>query len=63
MQAIEEMPSPASSSKITPAVEVAASAEAAPPEATTVEATTSEATNLESTFSNIDKMLLDMAAE
>jgi hypothetical protein len=63
MQAIEETPPPALGSKITPAVEVAASAEAAPPEATTVEAVTSEATNLESTFSDIDKMLLDMAAE
>jgi hypothetical protein len=63
MQAIEETPPPASGSKITPAVEVVASAEAAPPEATTVEATTSEATNLESTFSDIDKMLLDMAVE
>jgi hypothetical protein len=63
MQAIEETPPPASGSKITPAAEVVASAEAAPPEATTVEATTSEATNLESTFSDIDKMLLDMAVE
>jgi hypothetical protein len=48
MQAIEEMPPPASASKITPAAEVAASA---------------EATNLESTLSDIDKVLLDMAAE
>jgi hypothetical protein len=63
MQAIEETPPPASRSKITPATEVAASAEAAPPETTTVEAATSEATNLESTFSDIDKMLLDMATE
>jgi hypothetical protein len=63
IEAIEEMPPPASASKIAPAAEFAASAEAAPPEATPVEAATSEATNLESTFSNIDKMLLDMAEE
>ena len=63
MQAIEETPPLASGSKITPAAEVAASTEAAPAEATTVEAATSEATNLESTFSDIDKMLLDMVAE
>jgi hypothetical protein len=63
MHAIEEMPPPASASKITPAAEVAAATEAAPPEATTVEAATSEATNLESTLSDIDKMLLDMAEE
>jgi UPF0288 family protein (methanogenesis marker protein 3) len=48
MQAIEETPPPASASKITPVVEVAASA---------------EATNLESTLSDIDKVLLDLAAE
>jgi hypothetical protein len=48
MQAIEEMPPPASASKITPATEVAASA---------------EATNLESTLSDIDKVLLDLAVE
>jgi hypothetical protein len=63
MQVIEETPPPASGSKITLAAEVATSAEAAPPEATTVEAATSKATNLESTFSDIDKMLLDMAVE
>jgi hypothetical protein len=45
-------------SKITPATEVAASVEAAP-----AEAPTAEATNLESTFFDIDKMLLGMAAE
>jgi hypothetical protein len=45
MQAIEETPPPASASKITPAAEVAASA------------------NLESTLSDIDKVLLDLAAE
>jgi hypothetical protein len=48
MQAIEETPPPASASKITPAAEVVASA---------------EATNLESTLSAIDKVLLDLAAE
>jgi hypothetical protein len=63
IEAIEETPPPASASKITPATEFAASAEAAPPEATTVKAATSEATNLEITFSDIDKMLLDMAVE
>jgi hypothetical protein len=49
MQAIEETPPPASASKITPAAEAAAFAEAA----------TAEATNLESTLSEIDKVLLD----
>jgi hypothetical protein len=63
IEAIEETPPPALASKITPAAEFAASAEAAPPEATTVKAATSEATNLEITFSDIDKMLLDMAVE
>jgi hypothetical protein len=53
MQAIEETPPPASASKITPAAEVTAS----------VEAATAEATNLESTLSNINKVLLDLAAE
>jgi 1,2-phenylacetyl-CoA epoxidase PaaB subunit len=47
IQAIEETPPPASASKMTPAAEAAAT----------------EATNLESTFSAIDKVLLDMAAE
>jgi hypothetical protein len=63
MQAIEETPPPASTSKITPAAEVATATEAAPTEVTTAEAITAEATNLESTFSDIDKMLLEMAAE
>jgi hypothetical protein len=63
MQAIKETPPPASASKITPNAEVAASVEAAPTEAATAEATTAEATNLESTLSDIDKVLLDMAAE
>jgi hypothetical protein len=57
IEAIEETPLPASASK-TPAVESASVAEAAP-----IEARTAEATNLESTFSDIDKMLLNMAAE
>jgi hypothetical protein len=56
-EAIEETPPSASASKA-PAVESATATEAAPTEATTV-----EDTNLESTFSDIDKMLLDMAAE
>jgi hypothetical protein len=63
MQAIEETPPPASASKITPAAKVAAATEAAPTDVTTTEATTAEATNLESTFSDIDKMLLEITAE
>jgi hypothetical protein len=61
-KAIEETPPPALASK-TPAVESATATEAAPTEAATAEATTAEDTNLKSTFSDIDKMLLDMAAE
>jgi hypothetical protein len=61
-EAIEETPSPASASK-TPAIESATAIKAAPTEAATVEAVTAEDTNLEGTFSDIDKMLLDMAAE
>jgi hypothetical protein len=53
MQAIEETPSPTSASKITPTAKVGASAEAA----------TAEATNLENILSDIDKVLLDLAAE
>jgi hypothetical protein len=53
IEAIEETPPPASASKITPAAEVAASAEAA----------TAEVTNLECTLSDIDKVLLDLDAE
>jgi hypothetical protein len=53
MQAIEETPPPASTSKMTPAAEAAASAKVA----------TAEAINLESTLSAIDKVLLDLAAE
>jgi hypothetical protein len=57
IEAIEETPPSASASK-TPAIESPTAAEAAP-----IEAGTGEATNLESTFSDIDKMLLNMAAE
>jgi hypothetical protein len=56
IDAIEETPPSASASK-TPA------AEAAPTEATTAEAAAAEATNLEGVFSDIDKMILDMATE
>jgi hypothetical protein len=62
IEAIEETPPPASASK-TPAAEDATATEAAPAEAATAEAATTKDTNLESTFSNIDKMLLNMAAE
>jgi hypothetical protein len=61
-EAIEETPPPASTSK-TPAVESATAAEAAPTKAATAEAAMAEDANLESTLSNIDKILLDMAAE
>jgi hypothetical protein len=56
-EAIEETPPPASASK-TPAIESAAATKA-----TIAEATTAKDANLESTLSNIDKILLDMAAE
>jgi hypothetical protein len=61
-EAIEETPPLASTSKA-PAVESATATEAAPTEAATAEARTTEYANLESTFSDIDKMLLDMATE
>jgi hypothetical protein len=61
-EAIEETPPPALASK-TPAVESATAAEAAPTEAISAEGATAEDANLESTLSNIDKILLDMAAE
>jgi hypothetical protein len=61
-EAIEKTPLPASASK-TPAVESATAAEAAPTEAVSAEGATAEDANLESTLSNIDKILLDMAAE
>jgi hypothetical protein len=60
MQAIERTPSSASASKITPIASVEAAAEA---NTSTKAAAAAEAANLESTFSGIDKMLLDMAAE
>jgi hypothetical protein len=61
-EAIEETPPPASPSKA-PAVESATATKAAPTEAAAAKAATTEDANLESTFSDIDKMLLDMAAE
>jgi hypothetical protein len=57
IEAIEETPPSALASKI-PAVEDATATESTP-----AEAATAEDTNLEGTFSNIDKMLLNMAAE
>jgi hypothetical protein len=62
IEAIEETPPPASASK-TPTAEDTIATEAAPAEAATAEAATVEDTNLEGTFSDIDKMLLNMAAE
>jgi hypothetical protein len=62
IDAIEETPPSASASK-TPVAEDTAATEAAPAEGATVEAETTEDTNLESTFSDINKMLLNMAAE
>jgi hypothetical protein len=47
----------------TPATEDTTAAEAAPAEAVTAKAETVEDTNLEGTFSDIDKMILNMAAE
>jgi hypothetical protein len=61
-EAIEETPRPASASNA-PAVESATATEAAPTEAATAKAEPAEDVNLESTLSNIDKILLDMAAE
>jgi hypothetical protein len=60
--AIEETPPPASASKI-PAAKATAATEAASTEAAIAEAETAEDTNLEDTFSDIDKMILNMAAE
>jgi hypothetical protein len=62
IEAIEETPPPTSVSK-TSAAEDATTTEATPAEAATAEAATAEDTNLEGTFSDIDKMLLNMAAE
>jgi hypothetical protein len=61
-EAIEETPPPPSASKA-PDVESATATEAAPSEATITEAATAKDANLESTFPDIDKILLDMAAE
>jgi hypothetical protein len=57
IEAIEETPPPASASK-TPTAEDATPTEAAP-----AEAATAKDTSLEGTFSDIDNMLLNMAAE
>jgi hypothetical protein len=62
IEAIEETSPPASASK-TPAAEDTAATEAVPAEAATTEAETAEDINLEGTFSDIDKMLLNMTAE
>jgi hypothetical protein len=61
-EVIEETPPPTSASKA-PAVESTAATEAAPAEAAITEAATAKDSNLESTLSDIDKILLDMAAE
>jgi hypothetical protein len=61
-EAIEETPPPALALKAT-AIESAASTEAVPAEAANAEAATAKDANLESTLSDIDKILLDMAAE
>jgi hypothetical protein len=61
-EAIEETPRPASASKA-PVIESTTTTEAAPTEAANAEAKPTEDANLESTLSNIDKILLDMAAE
>jgi hypothetical protein len=61
-EAIEETPRPASGSKA-PAIESATATEVVPTEAATAEAEPVEDANLESTLSNIDKILVDMAAE
>jgi hypothetical protein len=61
-EVIEGTPPQASAPKA-PAVESTTATEAAPSEATAAEATTAEDIHLESTISNIDKILLDMAAE
>jgi hypothetical protein len=61
-EVIEGTPPSALASKA-PAVESATATKAAPTEATAAEATTAEDVHLESILSNIDKILLDMAAE
>jgi hypothetical protein len=62
VEVIEQTPSLASASK-TLAIESTAAAEAAPTEAESAEAETAEDINLEATLSEIDTMLLDVAAE
>jgi hypothetical protein len=59
---IEGTPPQASAPKA-PAVESTTATEVAPSEATAAEAATAEDIHLESTIANIDKILLDMAAE
>ena len=61
-EAIEGTPPQASALKA-PAVESTTATEAAPSEATAAEAAIAEYIHLESTIANIDKILLDMAAE
>jgi hypothetical protein len=61
-EVIEGTPPQASAPKA-PAVESTTATEAAPSEATAAEAATAEDIQLESTIANIDKILLDMAAE
>jgi hypothetical protein len=62
VEVIEQTPPLASASK-TPAIESTAAVVAAPTEAKSVEAETAEDVNLEATLSEIDTMLLDVAAE
>jgi hypothetical protein len=61
-EVIEGTPPQASAPKA-PAVESTTATEAAPSEATVAEAATAEDIHLISTIANIDKILLDMAAE
>jgi hypothetical protein len=61
-EVIEGTPPGASAPKA-PAVESTTATEAAPSEATNAEATRAEDIHLESTIADIDKILLDMAAE
>jgi hypothetical protein len=62
VEVIEQTPPLASASK-TPAIESSAAAEAAPIEAKSAKAEIGEDVNLEATLSEIDTMLLDVAAE
>jgi hypothetical protein len=62
IDAIEETPMLASASK-TPAAEDTAATEATPAEAVNAEAEMTKDTNLEGTFSDIDKMILNMVVE